>query len=164
MVHMQDEIDVAAPADRVWEVLGRNFAQVDGWASAIVASVAVTGPGAPDGAPVAGRVCRTGIRMVPEVSERLTAWDDAGMTLSYSADSLPGFLAAATNRWRIVPTGPDRCRVVTEATIEPRGMVGRLLLPLLRVRLARTGGRYLDDLRVMAETGRPSSRKRARAR
>ena len=163
MVQIRDEIDVAASADHVWEVLGHGFAHVDGWATAIVASSPLTGPGAPDGAPVAGRVCRTGMRLAPEVSERLTDWDDTTMTLSYAADELPRFLSAATNRWSVVLVGPDRCRVRTEAAVEPRGILGRLLLPVLRVQLRRVSGQFLDDLRVRAETGRPSARKQARA-
>jgi hypothetical protein len=36
---------------------------------------------------VPGRVCRTGVALVPEVTETIVAFDDTGRTLTYEADA-----------------------------------------------------------------------------
>lgn len=38
-------------------------------------------------APVAGRVCHTGVRLVPQITERLIAYDDATRTLTSTGPS-----------------------------------------------------------------------------
>jgi hypothetical protein len=90
MPELSTDLIVAAPAERVWDVIGRQFDRIGDWATAIPASAALphitvpTTVGRPVaavnlGAPVAGRVCETGSRLVPRVTETLIAavpgWD-----------------------------------------------------------------------------------------
>src|SRR4029450_2010867 len=98
MPYLFTEFVVAAPADAVWDVIGRRFDRIGEWAAAIPASTAPplshrtahrpagTPPGRAlprlpvgqivGGAPVAGRVCTTGVRLVPRVTETLVAYDE----------------------------------------------------------------------------------------
>jgi len=108
------QITVEAPADAVWDLVGRRFDRIGDWATAIPASTAIAS--APPGtaptrspaltvvdAPVAGRVCQTGVRLLPQVTETIVAYDDAARTLTYQANGLPAFVATARNNWTVTP-------------------------------------------------------------
>lgn len=151
-MHIERHIDIAAPADRVWEVLGRGFTHVGLWASAIPSSIAT-----PDGD---GRVCSVaGAPGIDTVEERLTAYDDPTRTLTYVADSgMPGAIGAASNTWRVEPLGAGSSRVTTAAAIEVVGPA-RFAGPLLRLAFGALGRRTLGDLKHYVERGVPSPRK-----
>jgi hypothetical protein len=171
MATLSRHLIVDAPADAVWEVVGHRFDRVDQWATAIPASTAIpaaaavppaTGSpaaAATGNAPVAGRVCHTSVRLVPQVTERIIAYDEANRTLTYQAEQHPRFLKAARNHWRVEAIGAGRTRISLHATVEPQGMVGWLAYLLLRAQLARVAAQFLQDLQHYAEHGRPSPRK-----
>ena len=71
-------------------------------------------------------------------------------------------LRVARNQWSVEAVGAGRSRVSLHATVETRGLAGRLWYLLLRVRLARAGPRFLRDLRHYVEHGRPSPSKQRR--
>jgi hypothetical protein len=162
---------VAAPADRVWDVIGRHFDRIGDWATAIPSSTALprghtaVGSGPPDGAaalgaPVAGRVCHTGIRLVPQVTETLTAYDDTDRTLTYQATAgMPAFVTLARNTWTVTPFDARRTRVSLSARFHTRGLLGLLGRWAILARTHRTSRHLADDLRHYVETGQPSPRK-----
>jgi hypothetical protein len=92
MSTLSHHFTVEAPADAVWEVIGRRFDRIGDWATIIPRSAAAghtMGDAAPAGrptpsgivdAPVAGRVCHTGVRLLPQITETITAYDDAART------------------------------------------------------------------------------------
>src|SRR5213592_2443956 len=92
-VRAQSTID--APATAVWDIVAHRFDHVGDWATVIPASHAAPGEPRVIGAPVAGRVCTTGIGSIPYVTERIVAYDEAGRTLTYEAEGLPRFSAPA---------------------------------------------------------------------
>jgi len=158
-VKLSNETIIEASADRVWEIVGHQFARIGEWATAIPASrpnLQAVGDG---DAPVAGRVCESGLPMFPHVEETMVSYDEAGRTLTYTGAGLPAFVREARNRWRVTPVNDHRARVRVDAIIEMRGIVGRLLALPLRFRLAREGPKILDDLTHYVEHGRPSARK-----
>jgi hypothetical protein len=158
-VKVSSETVIDASADRVWEIVGHQFARIGEWATAIPASRPVSQtPGAAE-APVAGRVCETGLPMVPLVEETIVAYDEAGRTLTYTGARLPRFVREARNEWSVIPLDDQRARVRVEAIIEMRGLVGRLLAAPFRLWAARVGAKTLDDLTQYVEQGQPSARK-----
>jgi hypothetical protein len=77
MVALTRSIVVQAPADAVWRVVAGGFDRIGEWATAIPASIpastanpitALASEPVTD-APVPGRVCRTGVALVPEVTD-----------------------------------------------------------------------------------------------
>lgn len=150
MPDMKLAIEINAPADAVWELVGTRFGELSTWANPVHASTMLE----PD-----LRRCQTSLGTV---HERVLAFDDAARTLTYEAVVRPPWMKRGVNRWTVTPLGAGRCRVESVATIEVHaGEMLRLvgLLPRL-VRMSRT----LDDLRVYAETGEPSARKREAGR
>jgi hypothetical protein len=181
MPRISKELVITAPADAVWQVLGPGFARIGEWATAIPSSTAIpaTGavppvPPAPTGgptpsrrsavagmvdAPVAGRVCTTGLRMVPEVTETLVAYDEANRSLTYEASGMPAFVTTARNTWTVTPLGDERCRVTLDARFDTSGVVGGFARRLLLAQVGRTSRHLADDLRHYVEHGAPSTRK-----
>ncbi|HET9142303.1 SRPBCC family protein, partial [Actinophytocola sp.] len=150
-----------APAEAVWEVVAHRFDRMGEWATAIEASTALAGAPGTQGAPVAGRVCRTGVRLVPEVAETIVAYDEVGRTLTYEATSgMPGFVRQARNRWQVTALDGGRSRVAFNAQLEVRGLFGWLARRVLLARVGRSGGQVLDDLKHFVERGEPTPRKR----
>jgi Polyketide cyclase / dehydrase and lipid transport len=182
MAELSVDLIIAAPAGRVWDVIGRRFDRIGEWATAIPASIPVAGspahrPTSTDGsgasllpvavtvdAPVGGRVCRTGIRLVPEVTEILTAYDDATRSLTYLASGMPAFVTLARNTWTVIPIDPGRCMVTVRARFDTRGIVGLLGRWAILAQTRRTSRYLADDLRHYVETGAPSPRKQRQLR
>jgi hypothetical protein len=183
MTELFTDLIVTAPADQVWEIIGPGFDRIGDWATAIPTSTAIAAPpsaGSPVDAairgrprlpvaaaidaPVVGRVCRTGIRLVPEVTETLIAYDDAGRTLTYQASGMPAFVALARNTWTVTPIDAHRCRVSLHARFDTRGVLGLLGRWAILAQTRRTSRHLADDLRHYVETGTPSPRKQRQQR
>lgn len=161
MSELSTDLVVAAPADAVWDVVGRRFDRIGEWATAIPASTALR---APDTRTLTGRVCRTGIRLVPEVTETLVAYDEANRTLTYEATGMPGFVTTARNTWTVTALDPRRTKVSLRARFDTRGLLGLVGRWFILARVRRTSRHLADDLRHYVETGAPSPRKRRQAR
>jgi len=159
MTTLRAQVTIDAPASAVWEVVAHRFDRIGDWATVIPASEPAPGGPRVAGAPVAGRLCSTGIGAVPEVTEWIVAYDEAGRTLTYEAEGLPGFLDTARNRWRVTALDDGRSLVDLEATLRVRGVRGWVLYPVIRLAILLTTPRFLADLKHVLETGRPSPRK-----
>ncbi len=165
---------IAAPAAAVWEVIGPGFASIGEWATAIQTSTGVTheptsrprlAARASNGselifAPVSGRVCSTGLSMVPEVTETLVDYDPDRRTLTYEAAGMPSFVTVARNMWTVVALDTVRSVVTLDAQFETRGIVGAVARWILLAQVRRTSRHLGDDLRHFVEYGTPSPRKR----
>jgi hypothetical protein len=164
MTVLTDSIDIAAPAEQVWQVIAAQFDRIGAWATAIPTSTpAPMVSGLADaGAPVPARVCHTGIRALPQVTETITAFDPHTRTLTYQATTgMPKFVTAARNTWTVTELGPRQCHVHYHAEFSTHGLIGWIVRPLLLARVGRDGKHLLADLKHYAETGRPSPRKQA---
>jgi carbon monoxide dehydrogenase subunit G len=159
------QIVIDAPADAVWEVIAGRFDRVGEWATAIPASsLGVADPGLVNlDAPIAARVCETGIRALPQVTETIVAFDANNRSLTYQATGgMPAFVAAARTTWTVTALSATRCRVDVAAEFATRGLLGRLARPVILARVLRDGRHLLHDLKYYVETGTPSPRKLSR--
>jgi hypothetical protein len=186
MPELSVDLSIAAPADRVWSVIGPGFDRIGDWATAIPTSTAIpastatpadragsgvtpiggrlpTFAGTVD-APVAGRVCETGMRLVPQVTETLIAYDEANRTLTYQASGMPAFVTLARNTWTVTPVDANRCQVSLRARFDTHGLIGLLGRWAILAQTRRTSRHLADDLRHYAETGTPSWRKQRQQR
>jgi hypothetical protein len=122
-MNFSSHIIINAPAEAVWDTIGRQFDRIGEWATAIPASAAVPQdvPGKPTvtAAPVAGRVCDTGIRMLPHATEMIIAYSDSDRTLTYQATGMPAYVGVARNRWTITAVDQQRTQAAFEAVFAP---------------------------------------------
>jgi len=151
-------------------VIGPGFARIGEWASVIPASAPVPAPAVTPGpaaglpaaaaqAPVPGRVCTTGSRLLPQVTELLVAYDPAGRTLSYQASGMPAFVTLARNTWTVIPDGERACLVSLDAQFEARGVPGLLARWVIALQSRRNARLLQADLRHYLSHGTPSPRK-----
>jgi hypothetical protein len=106
---------VAAPATKVWELLG-DFGGVGKWGGELLESCTVEGTGV-------GAVRTIGLPGGLSMQERCEALDEVGRALTYSiigACPLPIRDYRAT--CRVVETGANACRVDWEGRFEPEGV------------------------------------------
>lgn len=106
---------VAAPAERVWELLG-DFGGVAKWGGAMLESCTVEGTGI-------GAVRTIGLAGGGSIRERCEGYDEGGRTLAYGiVDPSPLPLRDYHSVCRVVPTGGAACRVDWEGRFEPAGV------------------------------------------
>jgi len=106
---------VAAPAAKVWELLG-DFGGVAKWGGRMVESCRVEGSGV-------GAVRTVGLAGSAPVQERCEAYDAAGRALTYSIiGTSPIPVRGYVSTCRVVETGANECRVDWEGRFEPAGV------------------------------------------
>jgi hypothetical protein len=165
MPKLTTHLTIDAPADQVWQVVGPGFARIGDWATSIPASAATPAPApaaascAVASAPVTGRTCSTGTRLVPRIAETLTDYDEQRRTLTYQAGGLPALITTARSTWTVTPAGETACRVTVTGHFQTRGLLGLLGCWAIFAQ-ARLAARHLRaDLRHYVKHGTPSSRK-----
>lgn len=154
-VHIETAIN--ASADRVWDILAHDFANVATWASGVKWSKPATADEAPPdfdlapNAPVAGRTTDAGLVL----KEFFVAFDDAAKQFTFRAAGLPRIIKLSRNTSTVVPTGSDTSKVVFDIHMEFLGPFVALS-PILKRRLAKGLAPVQHDLKIYAETGRIS--------
>ena len=151
--------DVQAPAEKVWDILGPNYTRAGDWASSVYASAPRAGTPQIAGAPVAGRTCET---TLGPFTESIIAYDDERRHVAYVAtgDKMPGFVKRLANGWTVHPLGPNASRVTMELTADIAQPFRTLMGWMMKRQFSKVLKESTDDLKVYAETGQPSARKR----
>lgn len=141
-------VDIAAPAEVAWRVIGERFGDIAEWTSTLTASSLDSEVGVG-----AVRTCH----FQPDVfsssgilRERLLGFDRTAMTLTYEGLGLPFFLRGAVNRWSVTRVSSEVCRVESRARLDLRG-VAVVLTPLMRPMIRRMGEKLLSELAVHVE-------------
>jgi len=106
---------IAAPASKVWELLG-DFGGVTKWGGAMLQSCSVEGVGV-------GAVRRIGLPGGAEIAERCEAYDAIGRSLTYSiVGKSPIPIKNYESTCSVVETGENECRVDWNGHFEPDGV------------------------------------------
>jgi hypothetical protein len=151
-------IDIDAPADQAWEVIGPGFGRVGDWVAAIATSRPI-GAGSPHGAPAAGRACNVTTPGIDQITEQLTDYDVKARRLTYRlSGGMTRLVSDAANTWQVRPLPGGRAEFRMDATVEFVGLA-RLAGPLARAYLTVLGRRTSRDLKTYVETGVPSRAK-----
>lgn len=153
-VHVETEIN--ASADKVWEILGKNFAEIDQWTETISTSDAVSFQSVPEGftaasaAPVAGR--RTVSKKIT-ATEILTAYSDENQTFTFKAADGPKFLGYAQNNSSVISLSENKSKVVFDIEVKLEGFV-KVLAKKFQKKMIKTMTGIQQDLKVFAENGK----------
>jgi hypothetical protein len=106
---------VAAPAAKVWDVLG-DFGGVMKWGGGMLESCTVEGSGV-------GAVRTIGLPGGASIRERCEGYDAKGRALTYSIiGKSPIPIRDYVSTCRVVETGPNTCRVDWNGRFEPDGV------------------------------------------
>lgn len=145
-MEVTQHIAIDTPAERVWSILGGDFAEISTWAARMLDSRGDDGLGDMGGRQV------TTVEYGP-ATEILYVLDDATRTVGYSvsARGMPPVLDDVTTEWRVVEDGDGSVvhihftGVVSDTDMQP--MVEQLLNDGMRP--------LLEELKFYAETGHP---------
>lgn len=150
-------INIDAPADRVWDILGPNYVNAGDWASSVYVSKARAGTPKVADAPVAGRVCQTSLGPFTETIE---AFDESRRHVAYSAtgDKMPGFVKRLVNSWTVNPSG-HKSTVQMELSADIAFPFNILMGPMMKLQFGRVLRDATEELKYYAETGQPHARK-----
>ena len=151
-------ITLAAPVDRVWDLVANRFHDVGDWASMIDTSTKL--PQASGGAGVCDRVCNTAQGVF---KEKVTTLDHRTRTLAYIAyEGLPGFVREGGNTWKVRDIGGGRTEVSMRMKFDLNPVADLLMGWMLKRQMGRAATDVLDDLKAYLETGERSAAKRTR--
>jgi len=162
-MEMVREIEVDADATDAWDVLGRGFADIGDWATAIESSC-IDGPLEP-GSVRTCAVAGFGPVSAGEIKEKLPLFDPDAMAFTYVATAgLPPFMRSATNRWTISARAVGGSVIRTHATLQ-LAWWARPFGPLLRWGWRGARGTSRTSFGIASSRGcrtRTSARRRRR--
>jgi len=161
-VKMSKSVVVNVSANDLWQIVGPGFAEASKWSTAVDHS-AGHGEGQFDGATCDTRSCDLSAKGFSSVNERITEYDASNRTLAFDVfEGMPGFVTFTNNRTVISDLGQGRSQAELQITMHMKPFMGWLLGGMLKNNLSNLIDSALDDLKVFAETGKPSGRKQAR--
>ena len=148
-MHIRDKVEVAASAERAWEVLGDGFGQFHQWSTALVSSTlkGQLGTGA-------SRVCRVrafGPFPAAVIEEQLTEFNPDQKRYTYVARSgMPAMFKSAQNTWTIEAIDASHCVIHTHAVVKLSVWMWPLgwLFPLL---LKRDFKKFSEEMKFYIE-------------
>lgn len=144
-MRIQETIQIDAPADKVWDILWNNYAQVCDWASTVNASKKRDVAGNENG----GRTCHSAWGEISEIVEQV---DTENMSYTYRADGLPKMMKSAVNTFSVNAKGLDRSEVALDLNVElatiPKILMSWMMVPKMKKDIHQT----LIDLKHYAET------------
>ena len=158
-MQIKRQFTVNASADRLWEIMGLQFADVSHWASGIYAS-----QGRNDnsmlvpGAPYSGRVCET---VMGSFQEQILTYDESRKMLAYDAkgDKMPFFVKHLENSWTFIPLAGGKCKVEMRMKMALLPVFNLLMGPMMRMKMGGVIDQVIEELTYFAENDRLHPRK-----
>lgn len=161
-VKMSKKLVVNVPAQDLWQIVGPGFADAGKWSTAVDHSEG-HGVAKFDGATCDTRSCDLSAKGFSSVNERITEYDEPNLTMAFDVfDGMPGFVTYTNNRTVITDLGNGKSQAELQITMHMKSLMGMLMGGMLKKNLSNLIDSALDDLKVYAETGSPSDRKKAR--
>ena len=152
-LHLEQEIN--APADAVWNIIGRQFAEIAHWSSIVETSRRVKATEIPydimpaEGAPVLGRVTKS---KLVEATEILTAYSDDDRAFTFTATDLPKFMLSKTqNNTKVFYLEQHKSRITVDIEMDFT-LLFSFLGPVMKRRMANSFSQLLGELKEYAET------------
>jgi len=156
------KIEINAPIEDVWKVLGDDFASVDEWMAGVGNSVEIKDGHQVQNAPVIGRMAEIAINPGTFMDERITAYDSDNMLLTMNTTliKVKGPLSGYNTEIKVRSLRDKKSEVIwtTKAFL---GLLGYPLYFVIKKGLSDGFFRGLEELKYFVETGEPHERKLA---
>ena len=150
------DIEINAPIEKVWQVLGHEFASAYKWSSAITHSEAL------DTETLNGSTCTErgcSIEGFGEIKEKLTAYSNEQHTLTYTVlEGLPGFVVKAENTWKCHTKSNGKTVFELRLKMQTKGFMGWLMGGMLKKKSEKTIDQSLEELKYYIENGQAHPR------
>lgn len=155
-----NEIVINKSVNNVWEVVGNQFSNAYEWASVLRHS---EGRGEKNSAQVCdSRSCY--VNGMGHTHEKLTEFDPDRHTLTYEVTKgFPFFVKRGANRWLLISEG-NQTRVFMSAEIETKGCFGKMMEPMMKVKMSSMLQTIAEDLKFYVENEQPHPRNKKGSR
>lgn len=154
---IDETIMVDATIDRVWEVLGKQFASVSDWASSVAHTEARDSVG------VNGSICTTRgceINGFGEIAEKLLYYSDEEHEFAYVIiEGMPKMVKYATNSWKAIEFPNGKCAVRSQMKVKTNGMMGYLMSGMMVKNFRKSLIELMEDFKYYVENRKPHPRK-----
>ena len=153
-VHIETEIN--APAEKVWQILAHQFADMADWTSTLSESRVIEGDEMPAGLKVATNApipARETVSSFATAIEVISDYSEEEIQFTFHAANLPAILSEASNTQRVTPKGEDQCLLTFDMNLVLNGIF-KIMSPLLSRRFQKTMGGVQRELKLYAETGK----------
>jgi hypothetical protein len=152
---IEKEILINKSIKDAWKVLGVDFANASKWASAVKHS---EGSGEKfNGSTCSERGCST---TMGSIKEKLYEFSNENYFLAYEvSEGMPSMVKYATNSWKLVKVGENKCKLQIIMNITMSGFFGSLLQPIMKMQMSKMGNHLVEDFAFYVENGTPHPRK-----
>lgn len=151
------EVSINAPAEKVWNIVGHNFAKIGNWDGSVSSSVINNDFPKVNDSPYGGRVCETSFGTIKET---FTAYDETGMTFSFQGDITSKLFSNVINTVTVIAVNENTSRIIASPNVDLT-FLGKVISPLIKVGLGSAINKGLEDLKYYAENNKISPRKLA---
>lgn len=152
---IEKEIIVNKNIKDAWQVLGIDFAKASKWASSVNHS---EGSGEDfNGSTCSERGCST---TMGGIKEKLYEFSNENNSLAYEVvEGLPSMVKYATNEWKLIDLGSNKCILQIKMDIRVGGFFGSLLQPIIKLQMSKIGNHLVEDFAYYVENEKPHPRK-----
>ncbi|MDB4286151.1 SRPBCC family protein [bacterium] len=150
------ELVINKNAEAVWDIMGNQYAQVHLWSSNFKASK----PGGKPKLPGLDYLHRTTQTDRGETIQELDEFDPVNYSLAYHiTKGAPKIAKEASGVWSLDVIEPEKTRVILEFSMEPNGLAGLILTPLIKMKLGKAAAEIAQELKFYIENKTPHPRK-----
>jgi len=145
-------IDINAPIEVVWKVVGTEFADAYVWSSGLKHSKALDTISL-NGSTTTKRGCD--VEGFGKITEELFEYSNDEHFFSYEViDGLPGFISKSYNTWRLTSLEDGKTRVKMRLKVQTKGFLGWLLGWFVIKNAKNLIDESLEELKFYVETGK----------
>ncbi|MFT7614591.1 MAG: hypothetical protein ACI9J3_003573 [Parvicellaceae bacterium] len=151
------EVTINAPAEKVWDIVGHNFADIGKYDGLVSSSVINHDLPKLNGSPYGGRVCESSFGTI---NEKFIEYDEGGMTFSFQGDIKSPVFSNVINTVAVIAVNETTSKIIATPNVDLT-FLGKVMFPLIRLSLGSAVGNGLLDLKYFAENDKVSPRKLA---
>lgn len=153
------ETKINAPAEKVWEILGKDFVNIAAWTATVKESSPVTANNIPSEFTPLAHIEFPGRKTYTQNKGReltaievLTIYSDQDRELEFYGVGIPKFMEYVSDKQSVQSLGVNESVVVFDVNMRLKG-IAKLLKGFIKSRFQKTFLGIQQELKIYAETG-----------
>lgn len=154
---IKQELIIDASMEKVWQVLGPQFADAYKWASSIKHSEARDHDNF-NGSTCTERGCN--VKGMGNIKEKLLIYSEADHKISYQVyEGMPKMVKYASNTWILTDLGNGKTKVEIQLEMKTGGMMGAMMKGMMKKKMTKMSKGVIEEFKYYVETGNPHPNK-----
>jgi hypothetical protein len=108
------EVSTNTPVEKVWDIVGRNFAKIGDWDGGVSSLVVHKNFSKVNGSPYGGRVCETSFGTI---NKKFTAYDEKGMKFSFQGAITSKICSNVLNTVTVIPVNSTKSKIIASPNV-----------------------------------------------